>query len=102
MTIVPHTKYSLLHQNPLHFILELALLSKGLDASTHKGLLRLFSEHFVKTGQLSSEWSKVLNSTYSLRQLSDYDTDFTGTLSEAEMTLEKTKAFIAEVSQLLK
>ena len=86
----------------MYYATQALLLSKGLDASTHKGLLRLFSEHFVKTGQLSSEWSKVLNSTYSLRQLSDYDTDFTGTLSEAEMTLEKAKAFIAEVSQLLK
>ena len=62
---------------------------------------RLFSQHFIKTGQLSSEWSKALNTAYELRQLTDHDTDFTGTLAEAEMTLEKAKAFVKEVDQLL-
>jgi uncharacterized protein (UPF0332 family) len=85
----------------MYYAIQALLLSKDLDTSTHKGAIRLFSQHFVKTGQLSSEWSKALNTAYELRQLSDYDTDFTGTLAEAEMSLEKAKAFVKEVEQLL-
>lgn len=77
------------------------LLSQNIDASTHKGTIRLFSQHFVKTGQLSSEWSKNLSDAYDLRQMSDYDADFTGTLAQAEIILEKAKAFIVEVEKLL-
>jgi len=80
----------------MYYVTQALLLSKSLDTSTHKGMIRMFSEHFVKTGQLSPEWSKFLSSAYALRQLSDYDPDFTGTLAEAEMTLEKAKAFITE------
>jgi len=35
------------------------------------------------------------------RQLSDYDADFTGTLAEAEILLEKAKAFVTEVERIL-
>ncbi|ELS32935.1 HEPN domain-containing protein [Pseudanabaena catenata USMAC16] len=55
----------------------------------------------MKTGQLSSSWSKILGNAYELRQLSDYDADFTGTLAEAEKILEQAKAFVAEVEQVL-
>ena len=85
----------------MYYAVQALLLSKDLDTSTHKGTIRLFSQHFVKTGQLSSEWSKALNTAYELRQLSDYDTDFTGTLAEAEMSLEKAKTFVKEIEQLL-
>jgi uncharacterized protein (UPF0332 family) len=55
----------------------------------------------VKTSQFSSVWSKILSDAYELRQLSDYDADFTGTLAEAQMILEKAKAFIVEVEKVL-
>ncbi len=55
----------------------------------------------MKTSQFSSVWSKILSDAYELRQLSDYDADFTGTLAEAQMILEKAKAFIVEVEKVL-
>ena len=85
----------------LYYATQALLLSQNLDASTHKGTIRLFGQHFVKTGQFSSEWAKILSDAYELRQLSDYDADFTGTLAEAEMLLEKAKAFVTEVERIL-
>ena len=85
----------------VYYATQALLLSQNLDASTHKGTIRLFSQHFVKTGQFSSEWAKILSDAYELRQLSDYDADFTGTLAEAEMLLEKAKAFVTEVERIL-
>jgi uncharacterized protein (UPF0332 family) len=85
----------------MYYATQALLLSKDLDVSTHKGTIRLFSQHFVKTGQLSSSWSKILGDAYELRQLSDYDAEFTGTLAEAEKILEQAKTFVAEVAQFL-
>ncbi|MCL1492951.1 MAG: HEPN domain-containing protein [Pseudanabaena sp. Salubria-1] len=85
----------------IYYATQALLLSQNLDASTHKGTIRLFGQHFVKTGQFSSEFAKILSDAYELRQLSDYDADFTGTLAEAERILEQAKTFVAEVEQLL-
>ena len=84
----------------MYYAAQALLLSQNIDASTHKGLIRLFSLHFVKTGLFSPEWSNALKAAYYLRQLSDYDADFTGTLAEAEKILEQAKTFVAEVEQL--
>jgi len=85
----------------MHYAAQALLLSQNIDTSTHKGLIRLFSLHFVKTGQFSPEWSNTLKTAYDLRQLSDYDADFTGTLADVGMMLEKAKTFIIEVERLL-
>ena len=85
----------------MYYATQALLLTKELDVSTHKGTIRLFSQHFVKTGQVSPEWAKILSDAYELRQLSDYDADFTGTLASAEMLLGKAKTFVAEVEKIL-
>ncbi len=64
----------------IYYATQALLLSQNLDASTHKGTIRLFGQHFVKTGQVSSELAKILSDAYELRQLSDYDADFTAIL----------------------
>ena len=85
----------------IYYATQALLLSQDIDASTHKGTIRLFGQHFVKTGKFSPEWAKILSDAYELRQLSDYDADFTGTLAESEMLLEKAKTFVAEVERIL-
>ncbi|MFN5752083.1 MAG: HEPN domain-containing protein, partial [Pseudanabaena sp.] len=51
----------------IYYAAKALLLSKNLDASTHKGTIRLFSQYFVKTGQFSSELAKILSDAYDLR-----------------------------------
>ena len=85
----------------MYYAAQALLLSQSIDTSTYKGLIRLFSLHFVKAGQFSPEWSNTLKEAYDLRQLSDYDADFTGTLAEAQMLLEKAKTFVAKVERIL-
>lgn len=48
------------------------LATKGLDSSKHKGVINLFDEHFVKTGQLDREISKALSKSFQKRLKSDY------------------------------
>jgi uncharacterized protein (UPF0332 family) len=85
----------------MYYATQALLLSKNIDTSTHKGTIRLFGQHFVKTGQISPELAKVLSDAYELRQLSDYDADFIGTPTQAEDILGQARAFVAEVMQIL-
>ena len=56
----------------IYYATKALLLSQNLDASTHKGTIRLFGQHFVKTGQFSPEWAKILSDAYELSQFSFY------------------------------
>lgn len=85
----------------IYYAAQALLISQNIDASTHKGLIRLFGLHFVKTGLFSSEWTGTLKTAYELRQLSDYDADFIGTPTQAEDILGQARAFVAEVMQIL-
>ena len=42
----------------MFFLAEAALLTKGLRASSHKGVISLFGEHFVKPGIFGREYGK--------------------------------------------
>jgi uncharacterized protein (UPF0332 family) len=85
----------------MYYATQALLLSQNIDTSTHKGTIRLFGQHFVKTGQFSTEWAKILSDAYELRQMSDYDVDFTGTLAQAEDILGQARTFVAEVIKVL-
>lgn len=48
------------------------LLTKGLGASKHSGVLALVDREFVKPGILSPELSRMLRDAFNQRQRSDY------------------------------
>ena len=66
----------------MFYCVEALLLTKDISPSSHKGIISLFGEHFIKTGVLPREMSKELNRTFEKRQLSDYESDTV--LSETE------------------
>ncbi len=86
----------------MFFLVEAILLTKGLKASSHKGVISIFGEHFIKTGILRKELGRALNDTYDSRQIGDYAIGFMITKDEAESRLEKARNFVTEVEQHLK
>lgn len=86
----------------MFFMTEATLLTKGLKASSHKGVIILFGEHFIKTGILRKELGRILNDSYDSRQIGDYASGFKITKEEAESRLEKARNFVTEVEQHLK
>lgn len=51
-----------------------ALLTIDLDAGkTHRGVLNLFSEHFVKSGLLPKETGRLLKQAETFRCVADYE-----------------------------
>jgi len=85
----------------MFFMAEAVLLTKGLKASSHKGVLSLFGKHFVKTGVFKKDLGKSLNDAYDTRQTGDYGVGFTVTKEEAKSMLETAKNFVYEVKSYL-
>lgn len=77
------------------------LLPKGLSASSHKGVISLFGEHFVKTGIFEKDLGKALNDAYDKRVVGDYSGGFTFTKEKAKDLLETAKNFVEKLKNYL-
>ena len=79
-----------------------ALLTEGLTATTHQGLVNLFGLHLVKTGKLPKQLGKFLANLKDDRESSDYEI-YSGIDQEtAERAVEEAKAFCAAVEAYVK
>ncbi len=56
-----------------YYMTSALLISHGLYASTHAGVIRMLGMHFVMTGIVSQELNKFYVKLFELRQKSDYD-----------------------------
>jgi uncharacterized protein (UPF0332 family) len=86
----------------MFFMAEAVLLTKGLSASSHKGVISLFGEHFVKTEIFERNLGKSLNDAYDKRQIGDYGVGFTVTKEEAKELLETAKNFVQKLRNYLR
>ncbi len=80
---------------------EAILLTKGLTASSHRGVISLFGEHFAKTGLLERYLGKALNDAYDKRLIGDYGVDRTVTKEEAESLFDAARDFVGKVKDYL-
>lgn len=85
----------------LYHIVQALLETKSINVKSHKGLIQQFGQHFIKTGEMSPEFSKILITTFDLRQLSDYDETTIITYSQAKLTVDNTRNFITFAESLL-
>jgi len=85
----------------MFFMAEAVLLTKNLSASSHKGVISLFGEHFVKTGIFDREMGKALNDAYDKRLIGDYGVGFIVTEEEARDLLEASQNFVQKLKNYL-
>ena len=79
-----------------------AMLNKEkLASSKHSGVLALFREHFVKTGRIEVEYSRIYGKAFDSRMQSDYDVDEWPDRALAERMLEGAEKFVAHIEQEL-
>ena len=83
----------------MFFMAEALLLRNKITASTHKGVIALFGEHFIKTEIIDREFGRILKRAYDLRQKGDYSTGFRVSDSEAEDILRNARDFITEIDK---
>lgn len=82
---------------------EAVLLTKDLKFSSHKSVISLFGQYFVKTGIFPSALGKNINITYDERLIGDYSfepvidkTTALKVLNRAEEFVKKIKGYLEE------
>lgn len=71
--------------------------TKELSGKTRKGIIKLFGQHFIKTGEFEVEFARNLSDAYDLRRLSDYEETILPTQQQAETLLVAAKRFVQKV-----
>ncbi|MEW6697298.1 MAG: HEPN domain-containing protein [Bacillota bacterium] len=75
-----------------------AVLSiKELDSAKHSGVIALFNQNFVKTGDISKEASKTISAMFKLRNDSDYLDFKVFTLQQAKNARDMVRSLINEI-----
>jgi len=82
-------------------IAQAALLTKSLRASSHKGVISLFGENFVKAGVFEGPLGRAINYAYDMRVMGDYGVSRPVTQEEAEDLLNTAQDFVGKVKDYL-
>ena len=85
----------------MFFMVEAVLLSRNLRASTHKGIMTLFWEHFLKPGVFEKDIGKSFAEIHDKRLIGDYGVGFSLTKTEAELSLHSAKEFVQILERYL-
>jgi len=86
----------------MFFCAEVALLTKNLSFSSHKGVISAFGEHFIKTGIFDKKLGRELNRAFEKRQLGDYGYTSVIEHKEVELMLQSGADFVNSVANWLK
>jgi uncharacterized protein (UPF0332 family) len=78
-----------------------ALLTEGLTADSHRGLLNLFGLHFVKTGKIDKKYARYLSNLKDDREVGDYEVFSTIDAAVAEKALQEAQEFVEMVNAYL-
>jgi len=78
------------------------LFSAGMEARTHRGVVAMVGEHFVKPGVLDSRMGRLLSRMQRDREDADYLAGAVFTESDAREMLTSAGSFLAEVERILK
>ncbi|MBF8282850.1 MAG: hypothetical protein HW378_1765 [Anaerolineales bacterium] len=74
---------------------------EGLERSKHSGVLAVFRQKYVKTGQIEAEFSKIYGEAFESRNESDYQRISFPSRSEAEKAIDSAQRFVERIEKLL-
>ena len=77
------------------------LIDRGIEASTHKGAIRMIGFSFVKEGVLIPEDSQLLGRLFSMRQTGDYEDLFDWKEQDVAPLIPKVEDYINRISLLI-
>lgn len=73
----------------------------GFDSSKHSGVISYINRNYVKEGIFQKQLSKILDTSFRLREKADYDDFFIISLDTAQEQLLKTETVMNEVETYL-
>lgn len=77
------------------------LFSAGIETKSHRAVVSLVGEHFVRPGRLSPEAGRLLARLQRDREDADYDTGAVFTATEAASMIGRAQQFVADARRLL-
>lgn len=77
------------------------LINAGIDASTHKGVIRMIGASFVKNGLLSENDAKLLGRLFTMRQTGDYEDLFDWEEKDVTPLIPLVEDYICRIGQLV-
>jgi len=78
------------------------LLTRGLEARTHEGALRLYSLHFIKHGPLPASASHLFTRLMKYREEADYNPSYVFERDEVEAWTKEAEALAGSLRELIK
>lgn len=72
------------------------------DSGKHSGIISFFNQHYVKTGIFDREISKLIDSSYRLREKADYDDFYLVAREDAEQQLEKARHVVQTIERYVR
>ena len=85
----------------VYYVSSALLISKGLPANTHAGVLSLLHLHFVKPGILSLEEGSLLGQLFNLRQSGDYEDFKQVTKAQLDELTPRTEQLVDKLKKLI-
>lgn len=79
-----------------------ALITKGLTAKTHAGVIQLFSLNFVKTNEVPAKFARFFSKAREAREEADYQFLKEFTKEEAERIIKTADEFLEEIKEKFK
>jgi uncharacterized protein (UPF0332 family) len=77
------------------------LVSLGLEAKSHKAIVSMIGEHFVRPGRMSSAMGRLVSRMQRDREDADYTTGAVFTTDEAAQMIRDAEMFLAEAKHLI-
>lgn len=84
-----------------YYITGALLIKNNYEAQTHRGIIHLLGQHFIKEGIVTKESGKLYSRLFELRQTGDFDDLFNLTEEDVKPLIAKAKNYIDEISELI-
>ena len=85
-----------------YYLTSALLISHGLTANTHAGIIRMLGMHFVSKGLLSNEMGYFYSRLFEMRQSGDYDDWVTIDEKDIIPLSEQVETYFSSVLRLIK
>ena len=85
-----------------YYLTSALLISHGLSANTHAGIIRMLGMHFVSKGLLSNEMGYFYSRLFEMRQTGDYDDWVTIDEKDIIPLSEQVETYFSSVLGLIK
>ena len=77
------------------------LINSGIDATTHKGVIRMIGSAYVKNGLLTIDDAKLLGRLFTMRQSGDYEDLFEWEETDVAPLIPYVKDYITRICDLI-